>query len=760
MDDATATDNCGTVDISLEEVTTPGDCIGDYSIARTWTATDDCGNASSATQTITIVDTTAPVLTNDPEITISCDEYPDGVVYATAEDNCGTSSITFEDLPVSGGCVLDVGAYLRTYTATDDCGNSSTSEQVVTLVDDTAPVFTGVPADYTIECDQTITYDDATAEDNCSGADVTVSEEIIPGDCPAEYSIVRTFTATDNCDNSSTATQTISVVDTTAPVLSNDAEVSISCDDYPDGVVYASATDNCSDVTITFEDVATEGGCVLPVGQYERTYTATDACGNASTSTQLIILTDDVDPEFTSVPADYTAECDEDLVLDEATASDNCSGVTITYSEDMIDGDCPEEYTLVRTWTATDNCGNSSSVSQTITVVDTTAPQLTDTCGLMNGEEVEVCCEDISGTVTIPAACELSFTDNCDSDPTSTLTETCVGDYCPTETVDSWCDITSPEALADGETCDNYSSHSMRLFNFPGSEFYTTLSGTVANNSDGTQTYSMTVVSSDNPAAGWTVTANYEAGMDWATWSTQPGNHSYKSDCGLGDHTTWLYSMMIDGSASGWGDYAGSELTLSHQPSNGYFGFQIGEGANNKNGNYGFSGWIYYSGSFLEEGVMGSGDIFGDLDCCLPYEITRDYTVSDCAGNSTTFGYTVSVTGEACEDGTGGVVGNSGDDSSSGGLVTLKDLIVIESLMPNPTSDNSTLIFETGEDISVNIDLMTMSGSLVQDLFQGNVFSNTLMTLEISTGNLDAGMYQVRINSRDFVVTKKLLVTN
>ena len=55
---------------------------------------------------------------------------------------------------------------------------------------------------------------------------------------------------------------------------------------------------------------------------------------------------------------------------------------------------------------------------------------------------------------------------------------------------------------------------------------------------------------------------------------------------------------------------------------------------------------------------------------------------------------------------------------------------------------------------------MTMSGSLVQDLFQGNVFSNTPMTLEISTGNLDAGMYQVRLNSRDFVVTKKLLVTN
>jgi hypothetical protein len=217
---------------------------------------------------------------------------------------------------------------------------------------------------------------------------------------------------------------------------------------------------------------------------------------------------------------------------------------------------------------------------------------------------------------------------------------------------------------------------------------------------------------------------------------------------------------MIDGSASGTGDYAGSELALTHQPSSGYFGFQIGEGANNKNGNYGFSGWVYYSGTFQGEAAMGSGDVFGDLDCCLEYDITRNYTVSDCAGNETSFGYTVSVTGEACDDSDGGVVGNNGDDDSNSGLVTLKDLIVIESLMPNPTSDNSTLVFETGDDISVNISLMTMSGALVQDLFQGNVFANTPVTLQISTGYLDAGMYQVRVNSRDFIVTKKLLVTN
>ena len=63
MDEATATDNCGEVVITVEEVTTAGACAGDYVITRTFTATDDCGNATSATQTITIIDTTAPELT-------------------------------------------------------------------------------------------------------------------------------------------------------------------------------------------------------------------------------------------------------------------------------------------------------------------------------------------------------------------------------------------------------------------------------------------------------------------------------------------------------------------------------------------------------------------------------------------------------------------------------------------------------------------------------------------------------------------------
>ena len=56
---------------------------------------------------------------------------------------------------------------------------------------------------------------------------------------------------------------------------------------------------------------------------------------------------------------------------------DNCdTDVTITYSETRTDGPCVDSYTLTRVWTATDNCGNSSTQSQLVTVQDTQDPVL------------------------------------------------------------------------------------------------------------------------------------------------------------------------------------------------------------------------------------------------------------------------------------------------------------------------------------------------------------------------------------------------
>ena len=68
----TATDNCGVpIDLQFTEVEIPGTCSNQYSIKRTWSAQDDCGNSTVFTQTITINDDVKPVLANLPPATVN-----------------------------------------------------------------------------------------------------------------------------------------------------------------------------------------------------------------------------------------------------------------------------------------------------------------------------------------------------------------------------------------------------------------------------------------------------------------------------------------------------------------------------------------------------------------------------------------------------------------------------------------------------------------------------------------------------------------
>ena len=60
--------------------------------------------------------------------------------------------------------------------------------------------------------------------------------------------------------------------------------------------------------------------------------------------------------------------------MEMATAIDNCGEVVVTVDEIFIEGSCEGQYIIVRTFTATDDCGNSAvSDSQMISIIDTTA---------------------------------------------------------------------------------------------------------------------------------------------------------------------------------------------------------------------------------------------------------------------------------------------------------------------------------------------------------------------------------------------------
>ena len=80
---------------------------------------------------------------------------------------------------------------------------------------------------------------------------------------------------------------------------------------------------------------------------------------------------------MTSGPEDVTIDCGDIPAAITLTATDACNGDIIAeLSETRTEGDCSNNYTLVRIWTATDACGNASSTSQVITVQDSEAPVL------------------------------------------------------------------------------------------------------------------------------------------------------------------------------------------------------------------------------------------------------------------------------------------------------------------------------------------------------------------------------------------------
>ena len=367
-----------------------GDCEGELIIERTWTLKDACENfAPNQVQYIYVKDNTAPTFVRPADITIYTKEdcsYDASTevtgVPTDVADNCSTDlEPGYTDVTEPGACP---GEYVitRTWTLTDNCNNSAAPQaQRITVLDNIDPELT-VPADETVQCDAVPPIGTATATDNCDpNVTVTfVSENLVDDDgdgCDDTYKIFRIWIAEDCSGNTDQKTQVITVIDTTPPVLTVPENVTVQCDAVPpldEGA--ATATDNCDDnVEVTFIDEKFEAGSCTDNYYIFRSWKAEDCAGNSVTGTQTIIVVDTVNPVLT-IPADVTVQCDSVPEVGPVSATDNCD-LQVEISEvleEIIPGSCPQTYTIKRTWTATDNCENTDTKTQTIEVQDTHAP--------------------------------------------------------------------------------------------------------------------------------------------------------------------------------------------------------------------------------------------------------------------------------------------------------------------------------------------------------------------------------------------------
>jgi gliding motility-associated-like protein len=390
-------------------------------ITRYYSVTDECDNVATVTQIITVDDQTDPVFDTPPAgLTVECYDDVPAMTDLSWTDNCdGTGTVTGIDQSDGGTCPENI---TRTWSYTDACGNTASVTQIITVNDQTDPVFATPPAAISVEC-----YDDVPAPgmltwtDNCDGTgEVMGVDQSDGGNCPTI--ITRSWSYTDACGNTATVTQIITVDDTTDPVFDPPpAAIAVECYNEvpPPGML--TWTDNCDGTgEVLGIDQSDGGNCPTII---TRSWTYTDACGNTSTAVQIITVDDQTDPVFDPPPAAISVECFDDVPPPGMlTWTDNCDGTGEVLGVDESDGgNCP--LNITRSWSYTDACGNTTTVTQTITVDDTTLPTASDP------EPIAVECID-----EVP-----------DPDP---LVVTDEADNCTLEPVVAWV-----EDVSDGNTC-------------------------------------------------------------------------------------------------------------------------------------------------------------------------------------------------------------------------------------------------------------------------------------------------------------------
>lgn len=737
---AIAEDACSNVSLTYTDINGTANCAG--SIIRTYTATDDCGNTSTFVQSIIFVDDVAPsVEAYQEELIIECGlEIP--AFEPVFSDNCDAElTINAISSIAIDGCEEIIS---RSVTATDNCGNSTTASQIVRIVDTTSPEWVSESIEVEIECGTAINFVAPTAEDNCSQAGISSEMVTIAGDCEGEYTEVITFIATDACGNTSEPlTYTIHYVDNSAPeftfVPSNE---SLNCGaDLPS--VLATAEDFCSSAEVTFTDMIIEGNCPSNY-TIARSFVAVDDCGNASDAVTVYYTFSDSDaPTFTTSLEDVTFECAQEIVPVAVEATDNCSSIEITSSIATISSDDCGNGTYEVVYVAVDACGNAATTSYTVTFNDTTAPTLEGVPA-----DVVIACD-----AEIPAAATVTAFDNCTELVNVSMTETIVGDM-PAEGSIADCNLLTPARPA-GNPCNYPYDWAMALFNMPSQHrYYQVAEGNLVRYPDGSAHVTAVLTNAVNSANGFNVDVWFSGEMDWSSWSTQSFPTSFKADCGGEDenHPEWLYFILQNGEGAeltGFGDYAGSALNLSHAPSNNYFGFQLGDGANNYNGaDNGFGGWFTYSGTFIVNSatnvqntmVTGAGDFAFELDCCPDYQIVRCWTAFDCSGNEVSACQTISFEGSTGND-------NNNEVMPEEPKQIANDNALVLGVFPNPAVENAVFTFTSPVKGKMLLEIYDLAGAKVVEVFNSTVIADTEYRIDVNVQNLARGVYMYRLTN-------------
>lgn len=365
----------------------------------TYTAIDNFSNSTIKTRSVTVRDSTGPVIQlngNDVIVLEAGDNYQDAG--ATASD-LGGGNVTLTVV----GDIIDtsiLGTYNVIYKAVDEDLNETFLTRIVRVTDTTKPVVTLLPNDnglnnFTIQAgDNTYTeygayvfdnYDTSLTLDICYG--IAVNENgFFNSKQVGTYEIK--YSATDVCGNTSDIeTRIITIEDNISPIITfepypGQADISqIVLEIGTDYVEYgAQVTDNTENVNVS---ISSNVDTSRP-GEYSVTYIALDDYGNSSVQFRRVTVIDSIAPTIlidgTETLTDFTTivYLGDDYDFPIATATDNNARETLFVGDNgksNVNFDKIGDYQI--TYNVQDSNNNATSIVQTISVRDPSPPNLT-----------------------------------------------------------------------------------------------------------------------------------------------------------------------------------------------------------------------------------------------------------------------------------------------------------------------------------------------------------------------------------------------
>jgi gliding motility-associated-like protein len=390
-------------------------------LSYTWEYTDQCNTTITHVQNVTVTPLEAPEFIDPPaSVTIECHELENVMPLSLSYTNNGIDECLTEgsvDPEESGDASICGGSIVFEWEFTDECNNTITHIQEITVTPLEAPEFIDPPASVTIECHELENVMPLALSYTNNGIDECLTEGSVDPEESGDASIcggsiVFEWEFTDECNNTITHIQEITVTPLEAPeFIDPPASVTIECHELENVMPLSlSYTNNGIDECLTEGSVDPEesGDASICGGSIVFEWEFTDECNNTITHIQEITVTPLEAPEFIDPPASVTIECHELENVMPLSLSYTNNGIDECLTEGSVD---PEESgdasicggSIVFEWEFTDECNNTITHIQEITVTPLEAPEFIDPPA-----SVTIECHELENVMPL----SLSYTNN------------------------------------------------------------------------------------------------------------------------------------------------------------------------------------------------------------------------------------------------------------------------------------------------------------------------------------------------------------